>query len=117
MIRTEPVLRRIAEERNPGNVLFGRTVTALHDDGEEVFVTVVDSNDIASHYRCDNVIGADGGKTVGPHIGAVMEGRTRLQDKVSVHFKADLSQYWDGKFHFWLSHIRLLISKCPQIVL
>ncbi|KAH0848650.1 aromatic ring hydroxylase [Fonsecaea pedrosoi] len=97
LIRTEPILRRVAEERNPRNIRFGHTVTEIQDDGRQVLVTVVDSSNVTSHYRADYLVGADGGKTVGPHIGAVMEGRKRLQDKVSVHFKADLSKYWDDR--------------------
>lgn len=42
-------------------------------------------------------VGADGGKLVGPIIGSIIEGRDHVEDMVSVHFKADLSKYWDGK--------------------
>lgn len=103
----EPILRRVAKERNPGNILFGHTVTEIYDDGQNVHVTVVDSHGSTTRYRSDYAVGADGGKTVGPHIGAVMEGRTHLEDKVSVHFKADLSGYWDGEYNS-LDSARLL---------
>ncbi|RSL96378.1 hypothetical protein CEP52_011490 [Fusarium oligoseptatum] len=97
LIRTEPILRRIAQERNPGNILFGHAVTEIHDDGQKVLVTVVGPSGSTTRYRSDYAVGADGGKTVGPHIGAVMEGPTRLEDKVSVHFRADLSEHWDDR--------------------
>ena len=96
----EPILHRFARDRNPGKIFSSHTVTEINDDGQHVYVTVVDADDATTHYRCQYVIGADGGKTVGPHIGAVMEGSKRLEDKVSVHFKADLSEYWDGRMHF-----------------
>lgn len=92
-------------------------MTEISDDGQHVYVTVVDADAATTRYRCQYAIGADGGKTVGPYIGAVLEGSKHLEDKVSVHFKADLSQYWDGKLktriidpllsksHLWLTNL------------
>ena len=97
LIRTEPILRRIAEERNPGKVLFSHHVTEIKDVGDYVLVTVTDASGLHSIYRCRYAVGADGGKTLGPRIGVIMEGIDHLDDKVSVHFKADLSKYWDGE--------------------
>ena len=92
LVRMEPILRTLATERDPGRVLFGHGVTELVDDGESVLVTVKDSDDKQSVYRSKYVVGADGGRLVGPKIGVVMEGPTNITDLVSVHFGADLSQ-------------------------
>lgn len=48
-------------------------------------------------YRSNYLVGADGGKTVGPKIGVEMEGPGGLRKIVSTHFKADLSVYWDDR--------------------
>jgi len=98
LLRCEPILKAIAEERNPGKVLFGHNVTDVVDTGNNVLVTVQRPDQTMVQYRAQYVVGADGGKTVGPKIGVVMEGLTHLDDKVSVHFKADLSEYWDSEF-------------------
>src|SRR3546814_9279332 len=41
------------------------------------------------------LIGADGGKTVGPQIGVNMIAPSRIASRVTVHFRADLSSYID----------------------
>ncbi|KAJ4345203.1 uncharacterized protein N0V89_011332 [Didymosphaeria variabile] len=48
-------------------------------------------------YRAQYVVGADGGKTVGPKLGIELDGVRNLRKIISVHFKADLSQYWDDR--------------------
>lgn len=48
-----------------------------------------------STYRAKYLFGADGGKTVGPKLGIEMDGPKNMRQATSVHFKADLSQYWD----------------------
>ncbi|EXJ75911.1 uncharacterized protein A1O5_00419 [Cladophialophora psammophila CBS 110553] len=98
LCRMEPILRRMAEERNPGRICFGCTVVDFQDIGEYVEVTVQDTAGNLSAYRTRYLIGADGGRTVGHKIGVTMEGRTGITDMVSVHFGADLSQYWDETF-------------------
>jgi 2,4-dichlorophenol 6-monooxygenase len=96
LIRSEPVLRKIAEERNLGKVLYGHGVVSFEELPDEVLVTTQDVHGNPTLYSCQYLVGADGGKTVGPKIGVKMEGQTKLVDFVSTHFKADLSQYWDG---------------------
>ncbi|KAI9836769.1 MAG: hypothetical protein M1819_000934 [Sarea resinae] len=96
LIRSEPVFRAAAEKRNPGKVLFSHEVTDLVDKGDYVLVSVKDSNDQVVDYHAQYVVAADAGKTAGPRIGVQMEGPTGIVDFVSVHFKADLSKYWDG---------------------
>ena len=98
LCRMEPILRQLAAERNPGRILFGHNVTNFVDDGTAVVVTVQDSEGKESMYRAQYLVGADGGRTVGHKIGVTMEGRTGITDMVSVHFSADLSEYWDDRF-------------------
>ncbi|KAJ5921590.1 FAD binding domain-containing protein [Penicillium verhagenii] len=40
----------------------------------------------------------DGGRTIGPKVGIKMEGLTNITDMVSVHFSANLSEYWDDRY-------------------
>ncbi|OAP57540.1 hypothetical protein AYL99_08278 [Fonsecaea erecta] len=98
LCRLEPILRQIAEERNPGRICFGHTVVDFHDTGDHVEVTVQDTTGNISTYRTRYLIGADGGRTIGQKIGVTMQGPTGITDMVSVHFGADLSQYWDETF-------------------
>ena len=97
LIRSEPVFRSIAEKRNPGKVLFSHEVVEFKEQPDCVHVKVRDTEGGLRTYRTQYLVGADGGKTVGPRIGVKMEGPTQLVDFVSTHFKADLSNYWDGK--------------------
>jgi 2,4-dichlorophenol 6-monooxygenase len=71
-------------------------VTNFEDNGDFVLVTVEDENGHTKEYRAQYLVGADGGRFVGPKIGVQMEGPRNLVDFVSTHFRADLSEYWDG---------------------
>jgi 2,4-dichlorophenol 6-monooxygenase len=98
LLRAEPIFRQVVEERNPGRVLFSQTVLDFEDKGDHVLVKVKSPDDKVTSYRAQYLIGADGGKTIGPKIGVQMEGPRNLVDFVSTHFKADLSKYCDGGF-------------------
>jgi 2,4-dichlorophenol 6-monooxygenase len=87
----------MAEKRNPGRVFFNHTVTDYVETDNGVTVSVKDDSGQESTYRAKYIVGADGGKFVGPKIGVQMEGPTGIADVVSVHFKADLSLYWDDR--------------------
>lgn len=99
--RLEPVLRQIAERRAPGRVRFGLELVSwkLDDSGASCLVQPIDADGLESghalHVRAQYVVCADGGKTMGPALGIEMEGETGLFDMVSIHFEADLSDYWD----------------------
>lgn len=94
-IRLEPILRRIAEERSAGGLLFGHELIEFRQDGEGVEALV---REIASgkdlRVRTRYLLGADAGKTVGPAIGATMVGMTNAATFVGVYFSADLSRYF-----------------------
>ena len=98
LLRLEPILRGLAEERNPGRILFNHSVSDFKDEGQSVLVTVRDSQGVERKYRSQYLIGADGGRFVGPKIGVKMEGPKGITDMVSIYFKADISEYWDDRF-------------------
>ena len=95
-VRLEPILRRHAEQRNPGRILFGHELTALSDDGDRVIAEVRDAETgeittVAARY----VVAADGGRTVGPALGVEMQGLPALRNATTVYFSADLSPWWN----------------------
>lgn len=93
----EPIFRSFAEERNPGKVFFSHAVTSFEDQGSSVIVNVEAKDGTKSIYRTQYLVGADGGKTVGPALGIELDGPRNLRKIVSFHFKADLSKYWDDR--------------------
>ena len=98
LFRLEPILRQLAEDKNPGKILFGHRMVDFTDEGASVAVKVIDNTGAETVYRCQYLIGADGGRTVGPNLGIKMEGPRDITDMVSVHFSADLSEYWDDRY-------------------
>jgi 2,4-dichlorophenol 6-monooxygenase len=97
LLRLEPILRQYAEERNPGKVLFNHFVVDFEEKDDHVLVTVKHPNGEDVQYRTQYVYAADGGKLSAQKLGITMEGPKKIVDFVSTHFKADLSDYWDGK--------------------
>ncbi len=98
LCRMEPILRQLAEEKNPGRVRFNHSVVDFSEQVDHVIITVKNAEGKMSKYRARYLVGADGGRFVGSAIGVKMEGRFGITDMVSVHFEADLSQYWDERF-------------------
>lgn len=96
LLRLEPILRRIAEERNPGRIFFSHAVEDFKEKDDHVLVTVKKPEGQTVQYRAQYVVAADGGKLSTSKLGLNMEGVSGLVDFVSTHFKADLSEYWDG---------------------
>jgi 2,4-dichlorophenol 6-monooxygenase len=102
LLRLEPILRKVAEDRNPGRVLFSHSVTDFTEGDDGVIVTVEQPDGNSIQYRAQYVVCADGGKLSTRKLGINMEGPTGLVDFVSTHFKANLSAYWDGKLELCL---------------
>jgi 2,4-dichlorophenol 6-monooxygenase len=95
-LRLEPIMREHAEKRAAGKVLFNHELTAMTQSADAVTATVVDRGTGKSFtVTADYLIGADGGKTIGPMIGASMVGLHDLLDIVTAHMKADFSQWWE----------------------
>lgn len=100
-MRLEPLLREYAEKRAPGRLLFSHELVAWeqHHGGVTATIQPLDSERQPAgapiRVNAQYVVCADGGKTMGPALGIPMEGPSALLDMVSVHFSADLSQWWE----------------------
>lgn len=88
----EPRLRRAAEQRNPGAVLFEHELVGIDQDGDGVTATVR-SADGEMTIRAKYLIGADGGRTVGSAVGIELQGPPPFVNVVAMHFAADLSPW------------------------
>jgi len=98
-VRMEPLLRDLAAAEDRAQVLYNHQLQSLEQDEHGVTALVRDrSTDQDFRVRAKYLIGADGGKTVGPSQGAVFSGATDLAHMVTVYFRADLSQYWDDDY-------------------
>jgi 2,4-dichlorophenol 6-monooxygenase len=95
-LRLEPIMRDHAERRAPGKVLFGHELVDIVQTDDAVQATVV-VRDTGERFTvtADYLVGADGGKTVGPMIGVNMMGAHDVLDIVTTHLKADFSPWWD----------------------
>ncbi len=95
-VRMEPLLRELASAEANAQVRYHHQLQSFEQDDNGVTARVLD-RDSGEEYRvrAKYLIGADGGKTVGPTLGAVMSGATDLAHMVTVYFRADLSKYWD----------------------
>jgi 2,4-dichlorophenol 6-monooxygenase len=103
-LRLEPLLRNLAEQRAPDAIHFNHELVTFTQDEDGVHA-VVKNRETEDTYTVDAqyLIGADGGKTVGPALGVNMEGPTGLLDIVSTHFTADLSAWADeDTLIYWL---------------
>lgn len=94
--RFEPLLRKHAEERKQGKLLFSHELTSFSQDSKGVKAVVKNlETGEEMTVNAGYMIGADGGKTVGKTLGVKMEGPTGILNMVSTHFTADLSKWWD----------------------
>lgn len=92
--RLEPIIREIADQRSPGGVLFEHELLSFTQDKHGVVATVRDLREKEDiEVRCEYLLGADAGRTVGPQLRVSMQGATGMADYVSVWFSADLSSY------------------------
>lgn len=95
-LRLEPIMRQHAEKRAAGRVLFNHELTGMTQSEEAVTATILNrATGDTFTVTADYLVGADGGKTIGPIIGATMVGAQDLLDIVTAHLKADLSQWWE----------------------
>lgn len=98
-VRFEPLLREMASAEDKAQVLYNHQLQSFTQDADGVTAVVLDrATEKEFRVRAKYVIGADGGKTLGPALGAVMSGATDLAHMVTVYFRADLSQYWDDDY-------------------
>lgn len=94
-LRLEPIIRKIAEQRAPDQVMFGHNLEGFSQDDNGVTAIIRNiATDEVFQIKAKYLVAADGGRTIGDKIGIKMEGPTRLITQVSVHFEADLSGYY-----------------------
>ncbi|MET9323000.1 FAD-dependent monooxygenase [Streptomyces sp. NPDC003038] len=90
----EPLLRRHAEARAPGGLLFHHELLDLAEDEAGVTATVLDrDNGDTFSVRSSYVIAADGGKTIGRLRGVPMEGTPTFLEWINLHVRADFSSF------------------------
>jgi 2,4-dichlorophenol 6-monooxygenase len=93
LIRSEPIFRKHADARAPGQVKFGHELNEFSQDSNGVTASITE---LASgknfDVRAKYLVGADGGRTVGRALGNKMVGPSGLAKNVTVHFSADLSK-------------------------
>ncbi|MFD9908399.1 FAD-dependent monooxygenase [Streptomyces sp. NPDC059063] len=107
-LRLEPLLRRQAQQRNPGRVLFSHELLSFTEQDKHVVAEIRNLADgTVTRIRARYVIAADGGRTLGPQLGVRMEGVTNMVDVTSAYFSADLSRWWhDGTIITWFVNPR-----------
>ncbi|KEF51593.1 uncharacterized protein A1O9_12228 [Exophiala aquamarina CBS 119918] len=93
-IRLEPLILKRALELNPDGIFTRTEVVALQEEAEFVQITVknLDSMEITT-VTTQFIIGADGGRTVGPSAGIKYEGKANLVDMVTAHIRAPISLF------------------------
>ena len=102
-LRLEPILRRRAEQRNPGRVLFGHELLTCSDAGDHVVAEVRDTGTgkittVSARY----VVAAAGGRTIGAALGVEMQGVPPMLRMTTAYFSADLSRWWhEGTIITW----------------
>lgn len=93
-IRLEPILKARAEALAPGRVRFHHEVTDVAPDADGVTARVLDKDSgEAYEVRARYLLACDGGRTVGPKVGATLTGTGSLFRVVSVYMSADLSRW------------------------
>lgn len=91
-IRLEPIMKQQAEKLAPGRVRFGHELIDVVQEAQGVTATIKNLSDGTQYnVRARYVIACDGGRTVGPKLGIVLEGQRDLARAVSIHMTADLS--------------------------
>jgi 2,4-dichlorophenol 6-monooxygenase len=91
----EPLLARSVVARAPDRVIYGVELVDLDVRDDGIVATVTNREDGESfRVHADYLVAADGGRTIGPMTGNAMSGEKKLAQSTTVHFAADLSQYW-----------------------
>lgn len=85
-------MKQQAEKLAPGRVRFGHELIDVVQEAQGVTATIKNLSDGTQYnVRARYVIACDGGRTVGPKLGIVLEGQRDLARAVSIHMTADLS--------------------------
>lgn len=90
----EPLLRRHAEQRNPGGLLFHHELVGFEQDPCGVTAEVLDRDrQVTFTVRASYLIGADGGKTVSGALGIRMLGTPTFLQWINLHVRSDFSGF------------------------
>jgi len=106
-VRLEPLLKEKADTLAEGELRFGHELITLEQDDKGVIATVLErATQKTYQIRASYLVAADSGKTVGPIVGARLEGTPELLEMVTVYFKADLSGWIDDDrvSTFWFAN-------------
>ena len=106
-VRLEPLLQSMARQRGIGELRFNTELVDLKEVGQEVEAIILDrASNERRLVRAQYVIAADAGKTVGPIVGARLEGTPDLAEMTTVYFRGDLSRYIDDDevMTFWFAN-------------
>ena len=100
-VRLEPLMREHADAMPLGKLMFNCSLLTLEQDVDGVTAEIEERGTGEKHtVRARYVVGADGGKTVGPIVGVKLDGTPELMDMVTVYFRADLSRHLDDDTSF-----------------
>ncbi|MET0545829.1 MAG: FAD-dependent monooxygenase [Caulobacterales bacterium] len=95
-LRLEPMLLERAKRNPLSKINYNHELQSFEQDADGVTAIISDRSDGSSYsVRAQYMIGADGGRKVGPDLGVEMRGIPRLFDMVTTHFRADLSRVID----------------------
>ncbi|MEO8297679.1 MAG: FAD-dependent monooxygenase [Burkholderiales bacterium] len=106
-VRLEPLMRNHAEQLAVGRLMFNHDFLGFERDAGGVTARIQDRASGEQHtVRARYLVAADGGKSVGPLVGAKLEGTPELVDMVTLYFRADLSKYLDNdnSFAYWMAN-------------
>ncbi|MFB8005182.1 FAD-dependent monooxygenase [Nocardia sp. NPDC056000] len=93
-IRLEPILRELAEQRNPGRVRYSHELLGWLETDAGIEAEVRDLGTGATvRVHAKYLIAADGGRTVGRRLRIHLDGLKHIQTMTTVHFSADLSEW------------------------
>lgn len=94
-LRLEPLLRKRAEELNPGRILFHHEVTSAREHSDAATITFHARSGALEHrsrnIKAVYVVGADGGRLLMEQLGMHWEGESDIADMVTAHIRAPLS--------------------------
>lgn len=95
-LHLEPLMKEFATKLEGINLNYGHELVGFEqsDDGVTAEVKIRETGEVY-RVKADYMLGCDGGRFVGERLGVQMEGIPRLFDMISVHFKADFSNYLD----------------------
>lgn len=106
-VRLEPLLKEHAEQGSHAELRFGHELLGLTQNEHGVSAEILDRTTQNKYtVKARYLIAADAGKTVGPSVGARLEGTPELLQMVTVYFEADLSAWIDDDqvSTFWFAN-------------